>query len=305
MTTDYIVLIIGIIASTLFAFSVGYLTWTGSGERQQIEASLRLLDREIREWTRLRKGDPEEEPVLLQLLHALNPIGRRIVTKSSLRDLERQVVYAGNPPIWTVANILSMKVLSVIIGVMVAAGMTAISTQSLLYGLAIMVVGYEAPDLIIRSKATSRQNELRRGLPDALDLLTVTVEAGLGFDAAVHQVVNGTSGPAAGELMRYLQEKQLGASSAAALESLGTRTTVDELKSFTVALQQAERLGISIGTVLRELTREMRIKRRQYAQERAQKVPVKILGPMMLFIFPVIFIVVLAPAVIGLIGAFD
>lgn len=305
MSFDSLVLLAGLIAAGLFALGVGYLAWTQTGERQQIEASLRLLDREIREWTRLRKGDPEEEPVLLQLLHALNPIGRRLVSKGSLRDLEAQVTYAGNPPIWTVANILSMKVLSVVAGLVVALGLTALSTRSVIYGLFLMLIGYELPDLIIRSKARARQDEIRRGLADALDLLTVTVEAGLGFDAAVHQVVTGTHGPVSGELLRYLQEKQLGASSAIALESLGTRTTVDELKAFTVALQQAERLGISIGSVLRELTREMRIKRRQNAQERAQKVPIKILGPMMLFIFPVIFIVVLAPAAIGLMTLFN
>lgn len=303
MYGDYL-LVFGLASAGLFAMCVGYLAWTGSGERQQIEASLRLLDREIREWTRSRRGEPEEDPALLQLLHALNPMGRKIVSKGSLRDLELQVTYAGNPEVWTVANILSMKVLSVLAGLVIATGLTAFSSRSVLYGVIVTLVGYELPDLVIRSKARARQLELKRALPDTLDLLTVTVEAGLGFDAAVHQVVSSTSGPVAGELLRYLQEKQLGSASSAALENLGQRTTIEELKAFTVAVQQAERLGISIGTLLRELTREMRLKRRQYAQERAQKVPIKILGPMMLFIFPVIFIVVLAPAIIGLTAVF-
>lgn len=300
MTHDQWLVVLSIASSTVAAFLFGYLIWTRTGERPQIEASLELLNREIREWTRLRKGDPVEEPLFLQMLHAVNPIGRKLVTPKSLVDLENQITRAGNPRYWTVANILSMKVYSVFGGLLVGVLFAGGSGSGIWYALGVMVVGYELPDLVIRQMANARQDEIRRELPDTLDLLTVTVEAGLGFDAAVTHVVEGSVGPAAGELTRYLQEKQIGTSSAAALESLAARTTVDELKAFAAALQQAEKMGISLGTVLRELTREMRVQRRQHAEEEAQKVPVKILGPMMLFIFPVILIVMLAPALIPL-----
>lgn len=305
MSADQLILLSGLLSALLLAGLLLMLAWSRTGERPQIEASLRLLDREIREWTRLRKGEPEQKPLLLQMLHAANPIGRRLILRGSLQDLERQITYAGNPPVWTLDNIVSMKFYSVLVGCAIGLLFSGSSGNGTLIALVIILLGYEIPDLVIRQKATERQSEIRRGLPDILDLLTVTVEAGLGFDSAVAQVITGTSGPIVGEFSRYLQEKQIGVSSAVSLEALGSRSTVDELKAFAAALQQAERMGISVGTVLRELTREMRVKRRQSAQERAQKVPVKILGPMMLFIFPVIFIVVLAPAIISMMAALN
>lgn len=298
------VLIAGASGAALTSMLIGYLAWTQTGERPQVEASLRLLDREIREWTRLRKGEPEEEPLFLQMLHAVNPLGRRLVTPKSLEDLQLQILRAGNPRFWTLANVLSMKVYSLLAALVIGAIFSRTSESGIWYGLAVAVVGYEVPDLVIRQKAQARQTEIGRELPDTLDLLTVTVEAGLGFDAAVQHVTAGMQGPAAGELSRYLQEKQIGTSSAAALDALAARTTVEEMKAFAMALQQAEKLGISVGSVLRELTREMRVTRRQKAEEQAQKVPVKLLAPMMLLIFPVIFIVMLAPALIPLVGGF-
>lgn len=302
MMSDQALLIVSISGSILAALFIGYLLWTRTGERPQIEASLELLNREIRDWTRRRKGEPEEEPLLLQMLHAVNPIARKMVSPKSLVDIENQIVRAGNPRVWTLANILSMKVYSVIGGLLVGVLFAQGSGSGIWFAVGIAVVGYELPDLVIRQMANTRQDALRRELPDTLDLLTVTVEAGLGFDAAVSHVVAGSDGPAASELSRYLQEKQIGTSSSAALDSLAARTTVGELKAFAAALQQAEKLGISLGAVLRELTREMRVQRRQHAEEEAQKVPVKILGPMMLFIFPVILIVMVGPAVIPLLS---
>ncbi len=269
-------------------------------ERPEIERSLALLDRELREWTRQRHREVLRDPLWLRLLHLANPIGRRIVLPSSMREIEAKVVQAGNPPFWTVDNIIAMKVFSVAIGLVlgIPAGLQG-STNGLFMGLAVTVLGYEAPDLIIASHARTRHTLLRKTLPDTLDLLTVTVEAGLGFDAAVAQVVAHSEGPTAGELRRYLQEKQIGLSSREALQSLSSRTTIEEMHAFTSALLQADRMGISIGPVLRELTADMRVRRRQLAQEKAQQVPVKILMPMLLFIFPTFLIVVLGPAALS------
>lgn len=277
-----------------------YAVVQSTGVRPDVERSLERLDSEIQAWARHKRHEEPDVPLHLQLLHAANPIGRRIVLPGSLKEIELQIAYAGNPPFWNVENVLAMKVFSVIGGLFLAMVFVLQgSANGPLFGLVIAVVGYEIPDLALRNVAQSRQKVIQRSLPDTLDLLTVTVEAGLGFDAAVSQVTSNTGGPLARELQRYLQEKQIGLSSREALESLARRTTVDELKSFTSALLQADKIGISIGPVLRELTSEMRLKRRQRAQEKAQQVPVKILVPMILFIFPVFMIVILGPAIIN------
>lgn len=296
----------GLIALAMSAAATLYVIITASSDRPDIQRSLQKLDREIREWTRLKHKAEIPEPLHLRLLHAANPIGRRLVLPSSLKNLELRVTYAGNPPLWTLDNILAMKVLSVAVGLLlgIPAALTGSST-GLFLGVVLALVGYELPDLVIGSKASERQNTLRKTLPDTLDLLTVTVEAGLGFDAAVSQVAAFTEGPIAGELRRYLKEKQIGLSSREALQSMGNRSTVDEMKAFTAALLQADRIGISIGPVLRELTSEMRNKRRQKAQEKAQQVPIKIMVPMLLFIFPTFMIVILGPAVLNAMKQFN
>ncbi len=138
-----------------------------------------------------------------------------------------------------------------------------------------------------------------RALPDSMDLLTISVEAGLGFDAALSQVSRNTDGPLAGEYFRVLQEMQIGKSRAEAFRALADRTTVPELRQFVSSLVQADQFGIPIARVLREQSQELRVKRRQVAEEKAQKVPVKIMVPLVLFIFPVLFIVILGPAAAG------
>lgn len=297
--TTSLPLYLGLAVIIIAAALAVYVAVQSTGERPDVERSLERLDTEIQAWARHKRHIEPEEPLHLQLLHAANPMGRRIVLPGSLKEIELQISYAGNPPVWNVENVLAMKVFSVIAGLLLGAIFVAGgSANGLLYGILVAVIGYELPDLSLRNIANKRQGLIQRALPDTLDLLTVTVEAGLGFDAAVSQVTANTEGPLARELQRYLQEKQIGLSSREALESLARRTTVDELKSFTSALLQADKIGISIGPVLRELTSEMRIKRRQRAQEKAQQVPVKILIPLILFIFPVFMIVILGPAVL-------
>lgn len=293
-------LILGVVALVVAAFLALYVIIQSTGDRPKVERALAHLDREINSWTRAKKHQEPEEPLHLQLLHAANPLGRRLVLPGSMRALEQQILYAGSPALWTLENVLAMKVFSVLGGVLIGGVLTAQgSSSALLLGVTVALIGYEIPDFTLRSVANKRQAAIQKSLADTLDLLTVTVEAGLAFDAAVAQVTANTSGPLAGELQRYLQEKQIGLSAREALEALSRRSRVDELRAFTSALLQAEKIGISIGPVLRELTGEMRLKRRQRAQEKAQQVPVKILIPMILFIFPVFMLVILGPAVLG------
>jgi len=137
-------------------------------------------------------------------------------------------------------------------------------------------------------------------LPDALDMLTVCVEAGLGFDAALAQVARNTDGPLAAEFARALQEMQIGKSRGQALRALAERTTVPEARAFVSALVQAGDLGIPVARVLREQAKEMRVRRRQRAEAKAQQVPVKITFPLILCIFPALLVVVLGPGIINI-----
>jgi tight adherence protein C len=165
--------------------------------------------------------------------------------------------------------------------------------------------GFYLPDLLLMNMGQKRQEELRRGLADSLDMMTVCVEAGQGFDAALMQVARSVDGPVAGEFARVLSEIQIGKSRGEAFSSMAARTTVPEAKNFISALVQADRLGLPIANVLREQSHQMRLVRRQRAEEKAQKVPVKILFPMLFFIFPALFIVIIGPGAIRMIDAFS
>jgi len=164
--------------------------------------------------------------------------------------------------------------------------------------------GYSAPNMYLYQKAHDRSDLMQRALPDAIDLLTISVESGLGFDAAVAQVARNTDGPLADEFARMLQEMQIGQGRSQALRSMADRTNLPDLRSFVSAMVQADAFGIPIGQVLRVQSSEIRIKRRQWAEEAAQKVPVKILVPLIFCILPCLFIAVLGPAGITVMSSF-
>jgi tight adherence protein C len=160
------------------------------------------------------------------------------------------------------------------------------------------LLGYYLPEWVVRSRSSKRQKEMQRALPDSLDLMSITVEAGLGFDAALDRVSREMGGPLGEEIHRVVQEMRLGKGRGEALRDLGNRTTVPELKSFVLAMVQAEIFGISVARVLHSQAEQLRIKRRQRAEEQAQKLPVKIVFPLILCVFPFLMIVLLGPAAI-------
>lgn len=235
-------------------------------------------------------------------------LGRRLSRAGAEDRVQRRLDIAGNPAGWDVERILGVKV--------VALGL--LGGLALLFGLAegyppvriavvaasLGLVGYVVPDLLLYNAGQKREAQMRRAIPDALDLLTISVEAGLGFDAAVMKVARNTTGPLAQEFARLLQEMQLGVGRMDAMRAMGERSTIKELKSFCQAMVQADQLGVPIGRVLRIQSREMRLRRRQAAEEKAQKVPVKIMIPLVLCILPCLFIVVLGPAALQIMETF-
>lgn len=170
--------------------------------------------------------------------------------------------------------------------------------QVVLMGCAGVVLGWFLPDFHVKRKGAARRQEIEKSLPDVLDLLTVSVEAGLGFDGALMKVVEKTKGVLSEEFREMLQEIKMGRSRVDALRDVSARVNVDDLTTFTGSVILADQLGISIGNILRLQSEQIRQKRRQRAEEMAMKAPVKILIPMVLFIFPAIFVVLLGPAAI-------
>lgn len=243
------------------------------------------------------------ERVISPLAARMVRLGRALTPVSGIERLRTWLDYAGNPAHWTVDRVYEVKGLG-LIGLGVCGGLLG----ALSYGPPGAIVGAVLgaalgaylPDLIIYELGYRRQERVRRSLPDILDTLTVSVEAGLGFDAALAQVTQYGRGPMASEFARTLQEIQLGMSRVDALRRLGQRTKVAELKTFCALMLQASELGIPIAKVLREQSKEMRVRRRQRAEELAQKVPVKILFPLVFCLFPSLFIVVLGPGVINI-----
>ena len=161
-------------------------------------------------------------------------------------------------------------------------------------------VAFLGPDSQLNKKVEVRRKELRNGLPDTLDLLVISVEAGLGFEQALDRVIDNVPGALSVEFATVLGETRAGASRADALRSMDQRCNVPEIRSFVLAMIQADTFGVSIGRVLRSQADEMRVKRRQRAQEQAMKAPVKMLLPMVFCIFPALFVVVLGPAIINI-----
>lgn len=173
-----------------------------------------------------------------------------------------------------------------------------LDSPKMLLAILLFGIGLYLPDVWLKTKTNERQLQLSRSLPDVLDVLTVSVEAGLGFDGAVQKVSEKFSGPVAEEFGTYLKEVRLGKKRADALRNLSLRADIPEMRSFTAAIIQADALGVSISKVLRVQSDQLRVKRRQAAEEKAMKLPIKMLFPLVLFIFPTIFIVLLGPVLI-------
>lgn len=283
---------------------VGLVFFDYVGERRRVHRSLQGV-RAIELGHDLRRRElaaPLASRVFIPSLRRLGSLSRRLTPTNAVERLAKQLAYAGEPVGWDAERVLALKLIaSAVLGVIgllfgSASGLSLVRLPIVVTILA--VTGYYLPELVLRSRAQARQDELRRALPDTLDLLSITVEAGLGFDAAVSRVAVRIGGPLGGELHRVVREMQLGKARSDSLRDMAERSTVPELRSFVLAMIQAEIFGISIARVLGIQAEEMRMKRRQMAEERAQKMPVKIVFPLILCIFPALFVVLIGPAAI-------
>jgi len=248
-------------------------------------------------------GERVFRPVLRGATSALG----QLLPKSMLAGVERQLLIAGEP--MTLNGFLTMLLVSTgaaaSLGVLITlvAGVT-LSVFAIGMIAILGVIGFFMPFYMVRSRARQRQHAVIKSLPDAFDLITTCVEAGLGLDAALARVAEKVEGPFAQELNRALRDVALGKARRDALKELGERTGVPDLIQFTNAVIQAEAMGSSIGTVLRVQAEQLRVRRRQRAEEQAYKAPVKMLFPLVLCIFPTLFIVILGPAVITIMNDF-
>jgi tight adherence protein C len=243
-----------------------------------------------------------QDRVMAPTLERLSIIGRKLTPAGAIDRLERRILLAGVPHGWTVERILTVKVLlgGVPMVLLLLRMLLAPSGVLVLLTMAVSTLGWFAPNLLLYSRGQERQQEIQRALPDTIDQITLTVEAGLGFDAAVARAAHTGHGPLPQELIRMLQDIQAGMSRQDALRRLVDRTDVPELRRFVLAVLQADGYGIPIAQVLRVQAGELRVKRRQLAEERAMKLPVKILFPLVLCIFPAMFIVLMGPAALDI-----
>ncbi|MDT0213585.1 type II secretion system F family protein [Rothia sp. ARF10] len=294
------VLIIGVGMVGLALAVVAVLIGTMGTGTTGVARSLELVNYRPDSRSVVRSELAAKDRLVVPFEEGLKGIARRLSPSGTAERLAVNLDKAGNPPSWPVERIFAVKGIALVAGGLLGPLYAGLTFKALFVSLAAAAALFFLPDLLVYNTGLRRQESLRKGFADSLDMLTVCVEAGQGFDAALTQVARTVTGPIGGEFARVLSEIQIGKTRAQAFQALGERNTAPEVKNFVSALVQADRLGVPIGGVLREQTKEMRIIRRQLAEEKAQKVAVKVIFPVLLCIFPVIFVVILGPAAINI-----
>lgn len=253
-------------------------------------------------------SQPFSERVLVPLINRIGEFSARFTPQKAIQDTARKLELAGNPWPIDAATLLAIRfILGVVLGglaILAFAGSTSWSStdKAMLIGGA-MIGGFYLPHIMLTTKITRRQKEVRNAMPDALDLLTICVEAGLGFDAAMSKVSEKWETELSLAFARVIREVQLGKVRREALKDMSDRLGIAELTSFVAAIIQSEQLGVSMAKVLRIQSDQMRLKRRQRAEEEAHKAPIKMIIPLALLVFPSIMIIILTPAVIQIMGS--
>ncbi len=246
-------------------------------------------------------GVPFADRVLMPGIEALAKAATSVLPARVLANIEKQLRIADNPMSLNTYVVFWMTSVSFMSGLVLAAVVVVWGTIGLQQAVAVLVfgvIGWMVPGTWLRGRVKVRQKKVLRALPDGLDLVTTCVEAGLGLDAALARVSQKSTGPLADELSRMLREVAMGKMRREALSEMAERLGVDELTSFVNAIIQAEQLGVGIAKVLRVQSDQMRTRRRQQAEKTAHEAPIKMIFPLVLFIFPAFMLVILGPAVI-------
>ncbi len=298
--------LIGIGALVLLGlFIVGGLIYYGTREDDSdplqdrlAEIGDRTLPQSLEE---IELSLPFQDRVLRPIFRKLAEIIVRFTPERQIADAQRQLELAGYPNNLDAASFLGLRLVAAVLFTVLAVlvfVVVAPQPNQILYVLGGALIGYFLPALWLKGQISRRQDMITKKLPDALDLLTICVEAGLGFDSAMAKVYEKWDDPLARAFGRVLQEISLGKLRREALRDMATSMDVPDVTSFVAAIVQAEQLGVSMARILRVQSDQMRVKRRQRAQEKAQQAPVKMMFPLVLLIFPSIWIVLLGPSLI-------
>ncbi|MBT2249730.1 type II secretion system F family protein [Arthrobacter sp. BHU FT2] len=252
-------------------------------------------------------GRPSQAMQTLNVTQQLSDLSKRVMPRGYAAWLDKQLAGAGRPKQWPLARIVMVKPMlafgGVLLGLLIFMG--APSAGRFMIALVIVALAYFLPDLLLRNFAQKRREAIRLELPNALDQMLISVQAGLGFETAMGRAGENGRGPLADELIRTLQDIQVGRSRKEAYLALSERVDVPAVRTFVRAVVQADTYGIAIAGVLKTQAKDMRIKRRQLAEEHAMKMPVKMLFPLIFFILPTLFIVLLGPAVLQIMSVFS
>jgi len=283
-------------------------------ERQTVRTSIRQLEDyghgSVVETERDRELlKPARERAIAPVVNGLVTTGRRVFPTDYVARTRKKFVSIGSYDPVSVDRFLAVRIACLVI---IPVGLILIffvfnmtGLMALVLAVLVVLIALMGPEAWLNRKVDERKAEIQRSLPDILDLLVISVEAGLGFEQALDRTVAAVPGALSQEFSRMLGETRAGATRSDAMRALEARVDVPEVRSFVLAILQADTFGVSIGRVLRAQAEEMRIKRRQLAQERAQKAPVKMLIPMVFCIFPALFVVILGPAAISITHAFS
>ena len=293
------ILIAGAAAGAILLIFLGL---AGTSPTDPVQARLTQLGTmQARNLEELELQQPFLERTLRPLAARLSGSVSRVASTSFTERTEKRLALAGNPGDLRVADWLGVKAVGAIVGAIVFFLLGMLMTGfplSIILALVGLFFGYTIPEFWLGGRVRKRQKAILLGIPDALDLLTISVEAGLGFDAALAKVVEKLKGPLIDEFRRALAEVRVGKVRREALRDIIPRTEVQALTNFIGAIIQAEQLGVSISKVLQVQSEQLRIERRQRAEEQAAKAPIKMLFPLVGCIFPSLFIVILGPAII-------
>jgi tight adherence protein C len=305
MSEIWLVLAIGCVFGAILLF--GIFVDLSQSERRR---AVRLLESQVAGTTsenvNLREQHLSESfgrRILVPVVAGASKVARRVTPIDARDRVARKLLLAGSPAGWDAERLLAFKIIGLTSGIVLGLFLTTLVgnlepfIRIVLIGL-LAFVGFMVPDSMLSRRVDERQKEILRTLSDTLDLLTISVEAGLSLNAAIAQVVQNVPGVLSSEFARMLQEIQLGVPRADAFRNLAERTDVDELNAFALAMIQADVFGVSIASVLRTQAQQLRIKRRQRAEAKAQQTPVKIVFPLILCILPALFVVIVGPGAI-------